>query len=144
MTTRTEPRVEVFALPWPPTANNSKIPKRGGKGMVSTPELRAFQLVASIKLRQQWPQGHPMKPPYDVLLVFCPPKNVSRFDLGNYEKAPLDALTKAGVIEDDSKIAHQEMFRGEKTGPGQVLVQVSEINPVECEKRLAKVMKVWY
>lgn len=120
-------RTEWLWLPWPPTANNSKIPVRYGKRarMISTDELRAYHTLAKFTILKA--HIKPLDPPYQVTVVFHPPKNVNRFDLGNYEKAPVDALKKGGLISDDSKINRLILLRGEKLGRGIVSVEIKEI-----------------
>lgn len=118
-------REEVFSLPWPPSANTSKYPRKDGKGMASTSALKAFHELSYYQLRQQ--KIKTMKPPYRVKIIFHAPKSVSRYDIANYEKAVNDTLVQAKVITDDCKIDELLLVRGDKCDPGWVWVTVQEI-----------------
>lgn len=65
-----------------------------------------------------------------VEVILYPP-DARRRDLDNYMKCLLDALTHAGVWEDDSQIDQLCIFRGQKKAPhGAVLVKISEAGPI--------------
>ena len=61
-----------------------------------------------------------------VRAVFYPPDKRRR-DLDNHWKSLLDALTKAGVWEDDSQIDYLLAERGEKTKGGLVVVTIEQL-----------------
>ena len=121
MTTRTE----IFSLPWPPSANNSKMPVRMGKAarMVSTPKLRAYH-AECLRILDELDMP-PMEPPYTVQLELHPPTK-RKFDLANFEKAPVDALVKSGLISDDCHINRLTLVRGDKFRGGRVIVTITD------------------
>ena len=84
-------------LPYPPTANNLFLNAR--KGRVPTPEYQAWQFEAGLRIKRQRPD--PIVGAFRCDMVFNRPDNRCR-DLGNLEKAPMDALVAAQVILDDS------------------------------------------
>ena len=96
-----------IVLPWPPSANTSKN-KTGGGRFHSTKELTAYHhrvvwLARSARLEF-------IEPPYRVTIWF----RERRFrggDLANFEKAPIDALVKAGVLKDDRFIDDYRFVR---------------------------------
>lgn len=118
-------REETFSLSWPPTANMSKYPRKDGKGMASTKELKAYHELSYYTLLRL--KMKPMKPPYKVKIIFHAPKNVHRYDIANYEKAVNDSLVKGGLIVDDCKINELILMRGDKCDKGFVWVRVTEI-----------------
>jgi len=123
-TIATAPRVEVFALPWPPSANTSKIPVRGR--MVSTPKLRAYHTACVLHLGTL--DIPPMLPPYEVTLEFHEPDRRRR-DVANLEKAVCDSIVKAGIMEDDCKINKLTLVRmPEKFKDGRVVVTITEVS----------------
>ena len=91
-----EPRCEVFTLPWPPSANTSKMPVHGR--MVSTKGLRTYHTIATLTIGQL--KLEPMVPPYSVHLHFEEPSRHAR-DLSNFEKAVIDSMVKTGLLVDD-------------------------------------------
>ena len=95
-----EPTDLSLFLPYPPTLNNLFV-NAPGRGRVASPEYRAWQLVAGLKINRQRPTPVPGK--VRVTYEFRKPDNIRR-DLGNLEKAASDLLVKQGVIEDDCLI----------------------------------------
>lgn len=91
---------QTLYLPYPPTLNNLFI-NAPGRGRVASPEYRAWQHEAGLKLNTQRPTPVPGK--IAVTFEFRKPDNIRR-DLGNLEKATSDLLVKQGVIEDDCLI----------------------------------------
>ena len=87
-------------LPFPPTTNNLFRNVRG-KGRVPTKRYEQWMKQAMQELMIQRPER--LAGFVSVDLAFCRPDKRRR-DLDNLLKAPLDALVKFAVIEDDSKI----------------------------------------
>ena len=56
-----------------------------------------------------------------------------RFDIANREKVLSDALTKSGVIADDSQIDLLTLLRGEPRKEGIVYVVISNFTPAMVE-----------
>ena len=121
MSTRTQPRTEIFALPWPPSANTSKIPR--GNRMVSTPKLRAYHTAATLAITGL--RLDPMTAPYHVTLEFHEPDRRRR-DIANLEKAVCDSMVKAGLISDDCHINKLTLIRCPKFKDGRVVVTITE------------------
>lgn len=117
-------RVEVFTLPWPPTANNSKVPMWKQRKMVSSQDLRTYHTIAVLTIRGL--RMIPLEPPYKVTLELHAPKRVGRHDIMNYEKAVTDSMVKAGLITDDCRIDRFEIERFPKFKDGRVIVTVTE------------------
>ena len=127
MISSTDPRPEVLTVPWPPSANNSKMPIKGKRGvrMVSTEALREYHLLIA---RLFSGKITPVAPPYYVKLDIYEPDRRHR-DIANLEKAVVDSLVKAGVMEDDCKINKLVLERhpDELSKPGKIVVTIKEI-----------------
>lgn len=65
--------------------------------------------------------------PVAVAIVFYPP-NLVRRDLDNFLKAPLDALTHAGVWADDSQVKKLMIEWGPIVKGGKIEIVISEVN----------------
>lgn len=65
--------------------------------------------------------------PVVVAIVFYPP-NLVRRDLDNFLKAPLDALTHAGVWVDDSQVKKLTIEWGPIIKGGKIEILISEVN----------------
>ena len=124
----TEPRTEILTMPWPPSANNSKIPVKRGKftRMASSPALREYHLLVAILFQGKIKT---LAPPYSVRLDIYEPDRRHR-DIANLEKAVVDSLVKAEVMEDDCKINKLVLERhpDELRKPGQIVVTIKEIS----------------
>lgn len=93
-------------LPFPPSVNTYwRHPNKGafaGKSLISAAG-RKFQSAACAAIVEQLRRlPKPTSAPASVEIVLFPPDNRIR-DLDNYNKALFDALTHAGVWEDDSR-----------------------------------------
>ncbi|EIQ0906784.1 HK97 family phage prohead protease [Escherichia coli] len=94
-------------LPFPPSVNTYwRHPNKGafaGKSLISAAG-RKFQSAACAAIVEQLRRlPKPTSAPASVEIVLFPPDNRIR-DLDNYNKALFDALTHAGVWEDDSQV----------------------------------------
>ncbi|HAU6622993.1 TPA: RusA family crossover junction endodeoxyribonuclease, partial [Salmonella enterica] len=94
-------------LPFPPSVNTYwRHPNKGafaGKSLISAAG-RKFQSTACAAIVEQLRRlPKPTSAPASVEIVLFPPDNRIR-DLDNYNKALFDALTHAGVWEDDSQV----------------------------------------
>lgn len=94
-------------LPFPPSVNTYwRHPNKGafaGKSLISAAG-RKFQSAACAAIVEQLRRlPKPTSAPAAVEIVLFPPDNRIR-DLDNYNKALFDALTHAGVWEDDSQV----------------------------------------
>lgn len=122
----------ILTLPFPPSVNAYwRSPNRGalkGRTLISE-NGRKFRVnaLASI-LEQQRKKPKPMTADLSVSIVLYPPTKQSR-DLDNYFKALLDALTHAGVWNDDSQIKALAAHWGPITKNGKAEVTIEEIAP---------------
>lgn len=109
-------------LPWPPSAN--KVWRHvQGRGMCLSREARNFRLaVASTVLADR--ANKRLQGPLELEITMHPPDNRRR-DLDNFAgKALLDALTKAGVWQDDSQVKAMSSRWGEAIKGGCVAVEI--------------------
>jgi len=109
------PPTACYVLPWPPSANNSKIPvslrsKKTGKQVqrqISTSNLKAYKREV-VRIAQACLV--PVHGVTHVRIDVYPPSRHRR-DVANLEKAPVDALVQAGALDDDCLIDHLEIVR---------------------------------
>jgi crossover junction endodeoxyribonuclease RusA len=115
-------RLEV-RLPWPPSVNHYW-KARGSRRFVS-PTAKAWLEEAVLLLRAA---GVRFDGPVKVSMLLSPPDRRKR-DGDNLEKAVMDALVKAGVIQDDS-LWHVPKACRDLVGEckGYVLLVVEEIS----------------
>lgn len=111
-----------LTLPWPPSTN--KTWRRAGKHMhlatkATTYRLAVRSLVAAAKL-----PGLPLTGPLEVHITLCPPDRRRRDEDNFAGKALFDALTKAGVWEDDSQIRRKVVEWGDVAKGGYVAVEI--------------------
>ncbi len=98
----------IVELPIPPSANTSKRPGGKGRAFVSTDKLKDYKAECAIILR-----GVPSLDfgRYGCKIVFYFNNKCHR-DIANFEKHPVDACVKAGIIPDDSYIDDMRLVRG--------------------------------
>jgi crossover junction endodeoxyribonuclease RusA len=110
-------------LPWPVSTNKAWKPM-GKNRMRLNPKAKLFRLaVRSIVLAAKI-QGLPMQGPLAVRVILAPPNKAKR-DQDNFAgKVLLDALTKAGVWNDDSQIQRTIIDWAGVVRGGMVTVQV--------------------
>lgn len=138
-------------LPFPPSINdyyeNRQGTVRGGKkagkvyiGRMISPAGRLFRDEVFAAVRK----GHRVAPFLTGRLAICilvrPPaekvdgtRNSNRRDMDNILKALQDALTKAGVIADDSLFDDVRVFRWMPAHPGYVRVRISRFEPDQAQ-----------
>lgn len=95
-----------LVLPFPPSVNTYwRAPNKGplaGRHLISA-KGRQFQSSACAAIIEQLRMlPKPSSSPAAVEIILFPPDNRIR-DLDNYNKALFDALTHAGIWEDDSR-----------------------------------------
>jgi crossover junction endodeoxyribonuclease RusA len=115
-----------FYLPFPPSVNNYYVHTRNG--MFISKKGKTYRQAVAEAIEEQMAGVHIT----DRIFIECvlfPPDRRKR-DLGNYDKAMMDAITHAGFWEDDELIDQQMFYRGEVCKPGQVFVRVAEAGPV--------------
>ena len=121
---------ELF-LPFPPTVNSYWAPVRNTPARRVSAKGRKFRAQVIQEVSEQFPILGKTRIDYQVQLtvVLYPPDNRTR-DLDNYMKALLDALTHAGVWEDDSQADQLLIYRGAITKGGLAYVQIDYAGPV--------------
>lgn len=116
-------------LPFPPSVNTYwRHPNKGafaGKSLISAAG-RKFQSAACAAIVEQLRRlPKPTSAPASVEIVLFPPDNRIR-DLDNYNKALFDALTHAGVWEDDSQVKRMLVEWGPVIPKGKVEITISK------------------
>ncbi|EKS6455917.1 RusA family crossover junction endodeoxyribonuclease [Enterobacter hormaechei] len=110
-------------LPWPPGNNHLFSVFRGRK--IKSKKGREYTEAVTqqiIKANQQYQLAGRLK----VKILAYPPTRARR-DLDNLFKAPLDSLTKAGVIADDSLIDDVRMVRCGVVKGGMLEIIITEL-----------------
>lgn len=112
-------------LPWPPSTNRiwrNVVVKGSPRTLLSSAGKDYRQLVIGVIFQAGAKRGITGRVRLDI--TACPPDKRKR-DLDNMLKAPLDALTHAGVWLDDSQIDRLLIERGEVCKGGRLLVAIS-------------------
>lgn len=120
--------VSELVLPWPPSVN------RMWRNLVIMGQARTVLSAAGREYREtvgkivlgEW-KGTTIRTPFDLTIRRCPPDRRKR-DVDNLLKAPLDALTHAGVWEDDSLINDLHVLLGERVAGGLLHVSIQAIS----------------
>lgn len=123
-----------FVLPFPPSVNTYwRSPNSGplkGRTLVSE-KGRAFKsAVRSAIIEQLRCLPKPSSSPAAVEITLFPPDSRSR-DIDNYQKALFDALTHAGVWEDDSQVKRMLVEWGPKVSGGRVEITICKYEPAK-------------
>lgn len=121
-----------LVLPFPPSVNTYwRAPNKGslaGRHLISA-KGRAFQSEACAAIIEQLRRlPKPSSAPAAVEIVLFPP-DARRRDIDNYNKALFDALTHAGIWEDDSQIKRMLVEWGPVTQKGKVEITISKYEP---------------
>ncbi|EKN4866852.1 RusA family crossover junction endodeoxyribonuclease [Yersinia enterocolitica] len=120
-----------LTLPFPPSVNSYwRAPSKGplaGRHLISVKgrQFRSEALACILEQLRRVPKA--ITDPVAVSIVFYPP-NLIRRDLDNFLKAPLDALTHAGVWVDDSQVKRLTIEWGPITKGGKIEIVISEVN----------------
>lgn len=109
-------------LPYPPTVNHYYGQARNGKKFIK-PKGKKFRLDVQEIVAQK--QAKTMEGRVSVFIAIYPPDKRKR-DIDNVLKALLDALTKAGVWDDDEQIDVLEIRRNTNVKGGLVKIVISE------------------
>jgi len=99
-----------LTLPWPPTVNH--IWKRSNKGMYLTPKGRQYYKDAVAQILDQ---VHPelLTQRLSVTIDLYPPSR-HKWDIDNRTKCVLDAISRAGIWEDDEQVDRLIVERHER------------------------------
>lgn len=113
----------TLTLPWPPSTN--KAHRRSGKHMHLAKASTTYRLaVRSLIVAAKLP-GLPIHGYLEVCVTLCPPDKRRRDEDNFAGKALFDALTKAGVWDDDSQIRRKVTEWGEVVKGGRVTVEIA-------------------
>lgn len=113
-------------LPFPPTNNNYYV--KTGRGVYISHKGRKFRELVAEAVNEQIPDVT-IEDRILVETVYFMPDRRKR-DVANYSKALHDALTIAGLWEDDELIDQNFEYRGEVSKPGGVFVRITDAGPV--------------
>ena len=121
-----------LTLPFPPSVNTYwRAPNSGplkGRHLISA-KGRAFQSAACAAIIEQLRRlPKPSSEPAAVDIVLFPPDKRRR-DIDNYNKALFDALTHAGVWEDDSQVQRMQVEWGPVTPGWKVDITITKYEP---------------
>lgn len=120
-----------LTLPFPPSVNSYwRAPSKGplaGRHLISVKgrQFRSEALACILEQLRRVPKT--ITDPVADAIVFYPP-NLVRRDLDNFLKAPLDALTHAGVWADDSQVKKLMIEWGPIVKGGKIEIVISEVN----------------
>jgi len=95
-------------LPWPPSVNHY-YGRHGNRTFIAKRGVEYREIVNSI-FKRKYPDMEPIDSLVKLRCLFFSPDKRKR-DLGNLDKCLLDALTKAGVWEDDYLVDDQRFRR---------------------------------
>ena len=119
-----------LTLPFPPSVNTYwRAPNKGplaGRHLVSAAGRRYQSEACAAIVEQLRRMPKPSTTPAAVAITLFPPDQRRR-DLDNYNKALFDALTHAGVWEDDSQVKRMLVEWGPVVPKGKVEITISEI-----------------
>ena len=110
-------------LPWPPSVN-TYWRHVGARMLISKPGRQYRQSVELAVLIAGGRRN--LLGRLSLQIAATPPDNRRR-DLDNVLKAPLDALAKSGVYEDDSQIDELVIRRLKPSKPGRLVIEIREI-----------------
>ncbi|EFH7974180.1 RusA family crossover junction endodeoxyribonuclease [Escherichia coli] len=121
-----------LVLPFPPSVNTYwRAPNKGplkGRHLISAAG-RKYQSAACVAIVEQLRRlPKPSRELAAVEITLFPPDERSR-DIDNYNKALFDALTHAGVWEDDSQVKRMLVEWGPVTKKGRVEITISKYEP---------------
>ncbi|EPR8379442.1 RusA family crossover junction endodeoxyribonuclease [Klebsiella variicola] len=109
---------------WSPNKGTAK-----GKLLVSEAGRKFKHAVRAAIIEQLKAVPKPSASPAEVVIVLYPP-DYRRRDLDNYNKALFDALTYAGIWEDDSQVKRMTIEWGENAKGGRVEITITAFNKV--------------
>lgn len=112
-----------ITLPWPPGNNHLFSVFRGRK--IKSKKGRQYTEVVVRQITEENQQYH-LAGSLKVKILAYPPTRAKR-DLDNLFKAPLDSLTQAGVITDDSLIDDVRMVRCGVVKGGRLEIIITEM-----------------
>lgn len=121
-----------LVLPFPPSVNTYwRAPNKGplaGRHMVSD-DGRKYQSAACAAIIEQLRRLPKPSAELAAVEITLYPPDARRRDLDNYNKALFDALTHAGVWEDDSQVKRMLVEWGPVVPKGRVEITISKYEP---------------
>lgn len=113
----------VYHLPWPPSVNGywRSIVRGNRPCQIISERGRTFRKNAADMIQYQGVRRY--DGPVRVLINLHPPTR-RKYDLDNYAKATLDALTQAGVLADDELVYDLRLLKCERVKDGRVDVRI--------------------
>lgn len=121
-----------LTLPFPPSVNTYwRAPNKGplkGRHMVSASGRKYQSETCAAVIEQLRRLPKPSTAPAAVDIILYPPDKRIR-DLDNYNKALFDALTHAGVWEDDSQVKRMVVEWGPVIPRGRVEITITKYRP---------------
>ena len=124
----------TFILPFPPSINQywRHIPMKTKsctivRSMLSA-RARSFRNGALAAIKQQTPTPRPDLIDYPVRVTLeYHPKTARKYDVDNFSKGVLDALTHARIWDDDYLVNELILIKGKKKPPGSVVVTIERL-----------------
>ena len=117
----------VLHLPWPPSVNNYYKSGRQGQRYLSI-KVREYRAAVLESISEQCP-GLCLDEQLFMEVYLFPPDRRKR-DVDNGMKGLLDALTEAGLWDDDSLVDQLHIYRGVIVKGGSVRIELSEAGPL--------------
>jgi len=117
--------IYTLRLPWPPSINSYYGTTRSGQRFIGA-KGKVFREVVIESLREIPEAGGTLTGRLQIVVECYVPDRRKR-DLDNVLKALLDAMTHAGVYQDDCLIDDLRVIRHEPTKGGAVVVHIAEI-----------------
>lgn len=114
-----------LTLPWPPSVN--AIWRRVGAKTLLSAEGRSYRKAVADQVLIQRGAGKLGAADRLAVAIELYPPDRRRRDVDNAAKAPLDALTHAGVWDDDSQIDKLLILRRLPVAGGQIVVTIEKL-----------------
>lgn len=118
-----QPGSVSLVLPFPPSLWT--LYTIAGTRLVLTKSGKAYKALVALAARQQYRGQTPMTGRLRVLVEMHPPDKRRRDVHDNFGKAWTDALTEAGIWEDDAQIDDYHIVRGSLSQPAYLAVQIT-------------------
>jgi len=113
-----------LVLPWPPSVNGYWRSYRGRQ--IISKRGREYRASAAAEMAVAGLLNAQISGPVKVSIDLHPP-TLRRYDVDNWAKAPLDALTHAGVWQDDEQVQELTLRKCGKEKPGCIVIEIEEI-----------------
>ncbi len=126
----------VIYIPIAPTVNNYYAHTKKGV-FIKAAGKRYREAITREVIEQHAARGLDSQLHVSVVLHF---KDKRRRDLDNYMKGMLDALTHAGVWDDDKQIDQLSIYRGEIVKEATAVVIIREAGPVIPSQKAAAIL----